>query len=330
VLPVGGIPAGTLAGQCLVEPGFRQLIDEARSAIASMGHDFDAVVALEVDPASATAVSAGSPACFLDSLATLQFPATGYGIRYDYGIFTQSMTRRARQRESASTWLRLHNVWETPRSDARYIVRFGGRVLTTHDVGGGALALGGNAGCAGGGVRSAGARQSQPDGESSAPVVRGGRCSPFHIEDFKRRQLSGRGRGSGRGQESLARAVSGRLQTPGFPSLYCYQELINIKYRDIFDIDSRLKNFFSNLDHDSYLQLLRDVLLGNSAPENVILLEIEPDKQKTRIDFSCTEKWLDIKPVSVTEIIKNGKDLYYTNNGKKNKNRTYLQSCYFR
>ena len=75
-------------------------------------------------------------ACFLDSLATLQYPATGYGIRYDYGIFTQSIDTDGAQRESASTWLRLHNVWETPRSDARYIVRFGGRVLTTHDVGG--------------------------------------------------------------------------------------------------------------------------------------------------------------------------------------------------
>ena len=75
-------------------------------------------------------------ACYLDSLATLQYPATGYGIRYDYGIFTQSIDTDGAQRESASTWLRLHNVWETPRSDARYIVRFGGRVLTTHDVGG--------------------------------------------------------------------------------------------------------------------------------------------------------------------------------------------------
>ena len=63
-------------------------------------------------------------------------PATGYGIRYDYGIFTQSIDTEGAQRESASTWLRLHNVWETPRSDARYIVRFGGRVLNTHDVGG--------------------------------------------------------------------------------------------------------------------------------------------------------------------------------------------------
>lgn len=113
-----------------------ELIEEARTAIASMGHDFESVIALEVDPGLGNGGLGRLAACFLDSLATLQYPATGYGIRYDYGIFTQSIDTDGAQRESASTWLRLHNVWETPRSDARYIVRFGGRVLTTHDVGG--------------------------------------------------------------------------------------------------------------------------------------------------------------------------------------------------
>jgi len=113
-----------------------ELIDEARAAVAAMGHDFDSVVNLEVDPGLGNGGLGRLAACFLDSLATLEYPATGYGIRYDYGIFTQSIDTDGAQRESASTWLRLHNVWETPRSDARYIVRFGGRVLTTHDVGG--------------------------------------------------------------------------------------------------------------------------------------------------------------------------------------------------
>ncbi|HEY6126302.1 MAG TPA: glycogen/starch/alpha-glucan phosphorylase [Steroidobacteraceae bacterium] len=113
-----------------------ELIDEARVAVASMGHDFDAVLALEVDPGLGNGGLGRLAACFLDSLATLQYPATGYGIRYDYGIFTQSIDTDGAQRESASTWLRLHNVWETPRSDARYIVRFGGRVLNTQDAGG--------------------------------------------------------------------------------------------------------------------------------------------------------------------------------------------------
>jgi len=113
-----------------------ELIEEARTAVASMGVDFDSVVALEVDPGLGNGGLGRLAACYLDSLATLQYPATGYGIRYDYGIFTQTIDTDGAQRESASTWLRLHNVWETPRSDARYIVRFGGRVLTSHDVGG--------------------------------------------------------------------------------------------------------------------------------------------------------------------------------------------------
>jgi starch phosphorylase len=113
-----------------------ELIEEARAAVASMGHDFDSVVQLEVDPGLGNGGLGRLAACFLDSLATLQYPATGYGIRYDYGIFTQSIDTDGAQRESASTWLRLHNVWETPRSDARYVVRFGGRVMTTHDVDG--------------------------------------------------------------------------------------------------------------------------------------------------------------------------------------------------
>ena len=113
-----------------------ELIEEARAAVESMGHDLDAVIALEVDPGLGNGGLGRLAACFLDSLATLQYPATGYGIRYDYGIFTQSIDTDGDQRESASTWLRLHNVWETPRSDARYIVRFGGRVLTSQDVDG--------------------------------------------------------------------------------------------------------------------------------------------------------------------------------------------------
>ena len=66
-------------------------------------------------------------ACFLDSLATLHYPAVGYGIRYDYGIFTQVIDADGGQREVASSWLRLRNVWETPRGNAGYTVRFGGR-----------------------------------------------------------------------------------------------------------------------------------------------------------------------------------------------------------
>lgn len=108
-------------------------VEEARAAVDSMGLDFDDLVALEVDPGLGNGGLGRLAACFLDSLATLQYPAVGYGIRYDYGIFTQTIGPNGAQHEQASTWLRLRNVWETPRSDARYVVRFGGRVVSQTD-----------------------------------------------------------------------------------------------------------------------------------------------------------------------------------------------------
>ena len=93
-----------------------------------MGHDFDDIAAQEVDPGLGNGGLGRLAACFLDSLATLQYPAVGYGIRYDYGIFTQVIGADGGQREVASSWLRLRNVWETPRGNVRFTVRFGGRI----------------------------------------------------------------------------------------------------------------------------------------------------------------------------------------------------------
>ena len=103
------------------------LVQEARTALRAMGHDLDEIAAQEVDPGLGNGGLGRLAACFLDSLATLQYPAVGYGIRYDYGIFTQVMGGDGGQREIASSWLRLRNVWEAPQGNARYIVRFGGR-----------------------------------------------------------------------------------------------------------------------------------------------------------------------------------------------------------
>jgi len=102
-------------------------VREAREVLAGMGRDLDEVVAQEVDPGLGNGGLGRLAACYLDSLATLQYPATGYGIRYDYGIFTQVIDDKGAQREVASSWLALRNVWETPRGNIRFIVRFGGR-----------------------------------------------------------------------------------------------------------------------------------------------------------------------------------------------------------
>ncbi len=115
------------------------LLQEAKTALHDMGHDLEAIAALEDDPGLGNGGLGRLAACFLDSLATLQYPAVGYGIRYDYGIFTQVVGSDGGQSEVASSWLRLRNVWETPRGNVRYRVRFGGRIegkrwVDTNDI----------------------------------------------------------------------------------------------------------------------------------------------------------------------------------------------------
>ncbi|MBS1238657.1 MAG: glycogen phosphorylase, partial [Deltaproteobacteria bacterium] len=66
-------------------------------------------------------------ACFLDSMATLNYPCYGYGIRYEYGIFTQKI-RDGYQTEAPDNWLRYGNPWEFPRPELIYSVRFYGKV----------------------------------------------------------------------------------------------------------------------------------------------------------------------------------------------------------
>jgi starch phosphorylase len=103
------------------------LVPEARAALRAMGYELEDIAAQEVDPGLGNGGLGRLAACYLDSLATLHYPAVGYGIRYDYGIFTQVIGPDGGQREVASSWLRLRNVWETPRGNVRYTVQFGGR-----------------------------------------------------------------------------------------------------------------------------------------------------------------------------------------------------------
>ncbi len=107
------------------------------------------------------------------------------------------------------------------------------------------------------------------------------------------------------------------IELQGFASLYCYQELLNEKMRKNFNIGEELQSHFSGMNNESYLKKLKEIIIGDSDPENVILLEIEPEKQKTYIDFLCTEKYLGVKPVCLSKVSKVGKKLFYDNNGKK-------------
>jgi starch phosphorylase len=112
------------------------LLEEVRETLESLGHDLEWIAAEEEDPGLGNGGLGRLAACFLDSLATLGYGATGYGIRYDYGIFTQTIGEDGAQREVASSWLRFHNFWESGRGAVRHRVRFGGHCQATRDEGG--------------------------------------------------------------------------------------------------------------------------------------------------------------------------------------------------
>ncbi len=109
------------------------LIEEVRETVESFGHDLERLAAEEEDPGLGNGGLGRLAACFLDSLATLGYAATGYGIRYDYGIFTQVIGDDGAQREVASSWLGVYNHWERGHGNVRYRVRFGGRCHAMRD-----------------------------------------------------------------------------------------------------------------------------------------------------------------------------------------------------
>jgi len=109
------------------------------------------------------------------------------------------------------------------------------------------------------------------------------------------------------------------IEMQGFPSLYGFQVYYPETLCRHFTIAPGFSQFLNGYDHDSYLALLRDTIVGDCTPEEVILLEIKPHEQKTRIDFYCTQDYLGITPVCLTELIREGRRLFYLHpaTGKK-------------
>lgn len=107
------------------------------------------------------------------------------------------------------------------------------------------------------------------------------------------------------------------IEMQGFPSLFAYEILLDDIFRKHFPVPPNLEAYLGGHTKQSYIQLLKEIIVKDHPPENVILLEIFPRKQKTRIDFYCTEDYLGIKMVCLTELIKEGNKLYYLNEGRK-------------
>jgi len=114
------------------------------------------------------------------------------------------------------------------------------------------------------------------------------------------------------------RLVPRLIELQAFPSLFGFQLLLLGCIRKAYPaIPRNWTSSFGGIKDEAYLHLLRRTIIADSASENIVLLEIEPEKQKTRIDFAATETLLGIWPVCVTKIKKRGRQLFYDRDGRE-------------
>ena len=101
------------------------------------------------------------------------------------------------------------------------------------------------------------------------------------------------------------------VELQAFPSIYGYQDILSAEYGKVYGLGEELDWRFSGLDESAYWEVLRRTIVGDHAPENVILVEVEPEMQKTRPDFHVYEDRLGIRTVDITTLRKEGNRLFY-------------------
>lgn len=105
------------------------------------------------------------------------------------------------------------------------------------------------------------------------------------------------------------------IEMQGFPSLFGWQDVLSAKYREHFAVPAAFQSHFG-LSSGEYRDLLNRLLLNGHDPAEVILLEIEPMKQNTAVDFLATEAMTGITAVHIGDVTRKGRKLYYTHQGK--------------
>ncbi|MBK9730334.1 MAG: hypothetical protein IPO83_03430 [Chitinophagaceae bacterium] len=107
------------------------------------------------------------------------------------------------------------------------------------------------------------------------------------------------------------------IEMQAFPSLFAYQHWLAGKFREHFWVPENMSHLFNGLTNESYVDRIRKWIVADENPENVILLEIEPEKQKTRVDFELTKQMLGIQYVCISKVIREGRNLFYEKEGRK-------------
>jgi len=107
------------------------------------------------------------------------------------------------------------------------------------------------------------------------------------------------------------------IELQGFPTIYAFKAWHDELIRRHFTIPDDFSCYLSGFNSSGHLALLRKMIIGDHKPESVILLDIFPDRQTTRVDFHCFRKYLDIPVVCLTELEREGKCLFYRKDGKR-------------
>src|SRR5678815_59667 len=108
------------------------MTEAAREAMHELGYDLDVILAQEEEPGLGNGGLGRLAACYMDSLASVEVPAVGYGIRYEFGIFDQAL-RDGWQLEITDKWLKNGNPWEIARPAIAFDVKFGGPTEPSKD-----------------------------------------------------------------------------------------------------------------------------------------------------------------------------------------------------
>jgi hypothetical protein len=107
------------------------------------------------------------------------------------------------------------------------------------------------------------------------------------------------------------------VEMQGFPSLFAFQLFLAEQTAAYADLADNYSSYLNGYTKNSYIQLLKEIILDGHPKENVILLDVLPEQQKTRMDFYCVEDILGIKTVCITKLIAEKDQLFYDNNGTK-------------
>ena len=107
------------------------------------------------------------------------------------------------------------------------------------------------------------------------------------------------------------------IELQGFPSLFAFQQELADSFTENFEIPDEWTVYFGGLDKATYLNLFNKTILGDYTPDEVVLMDVNAQEQKTAVDFYFTQKYTGIQIVSLSELEQEGNQLFYTRNGEK-------------